>query len=360
MVLTSTLESVAAQVRAPAVSVIMPVRNGWRWLGEAVDSVRRQTLADFELIVVDDGSTDGSRETLELVARKDRRVRVIHQRHLGLAAALNRGLAEASAPLVARLDADDVAHETRLQRQAEFLARHDEIGIVGAWAVEIDRHGRPRGRRTPDVRSDALKRRLVETNPFVHSSIMARAELLRELGGYRAAFEAAEDYDLWLRAAEVTELANLPEFLVSYRVHDDGVSRRDPLRQAFSVRLAQRAAAARRERAADPADALDGPPDWRCAMASRSFYAEDASLYRWLDLEPGEPSDRAPIGACAEGLVHGERPLNHAERRLAARAIWTRVRSPDPREAADARDLLMRLLRLSPAAVLRAAWSLRA
>ena len=353
-------DTVVTRAHEPAVSVIMPVHNGRAWLELALTSILRQSLTSLELIVVDDGSDDGSREVLDRLAGRDSRMRVLHLPRLGLAAALNRGLAEARAPLIARLDADDIAHPTRLERQARFMAQHPEVGVLGAWALEIDRHGRPRGRRMPAPDSEALKRGLVEANPFVHSSIMARADLLRDLGGYRPAFEAAEDYDLWLRAAEVTELANLPEFLVCYRVHDQGVSRRDPLRQAFSVRLAQRAALARRERAADPADSLEAPPDWRCELASAAFYAEDAGLYRWLDVAAGGPGRASPIHACAAGLSYGARPLNHAERRLAARAIWARVRSADPREAAHARNLLLRLLRFSPTTVLKGAWSLRA
>ena len=344
---------------SPAVSVLMPVHNGVAWVLGAIDSVLRQSLTDLELVIVDDGSTDGSPEAIDCLVRRDRRIRVLRQRHLGVAAALNRGLEAARAPLVARLDADDTAETTRLARQAAFLEHRRDVGLVGTWAYEIDGYGRVRGRRTPDTDSRSLKRWLEEGNPFIHSSVMARTELLRALGGYRAAFQAAEDYDLWLRVAEVSEVANLPEFLVSYRMHTRGVSRRDGLRQAFSVRLAQRASTARRERANDPADELDGPPDWRCAR-DEAFYAEDAGLYRWLDVGLGETIAGTPIEAGSEGLVYGARRLNHAERRLAALALLTRVRSADPDEAAGARDLLVRLFRGSPAAVLKAAWSLRA
>src|SRR5262252_7718968 len=111
---------------APAVSVVMPVYNSARWVQGAVESIRRQTLASLELIAIDDGSTDGSTQLLEQAADDDRRVRVIRQPHRGIVEAMNRGLAESRAPLLARLDADDLAHDTRLARQAEFLNARPE------------------------------------------------------------------------------------------------------------------------------------------------------------------------------------------------------------------------------------------
>lgn len=345
-----------ARVSTPAVSVVMPVHNGGRWLLEAIESVLRQTFAPFELIAIDDGSIDGSSQLLERAAREDARIKVVRQPHLGIVAAMNRGLAEARAPLLARLDADDIAHATRLSKQAEFLSRRPEVGIVGAWAIEIDDSGRIRGRRMPEPEPRQLKQLLARTNPIIHSAVMARTELLRRLGGYRAAFQTAEDYDLWCRASEVTEIANIPEFLIRYRVHGGGVSCGDPLRQAFSARLTKRSAVARRERGIDPAEMLEGPPDWRSAAAVDAFYAADAGLYRWLD---GADETRDPVAmAGAKSLVDGTCELDHAERRLAARAMWRRVCSPDRSAAASARDLLMELCRRRPKTVLKAAWSL--
>jgi glycosyltransferase involved in cell wall biosynthesis len=345
-------------LQSPAVSVLMPVHNAERWLREALDSVLWQSLGCIELIAVDDGSTDGSVAMLESAARADGRVRLLRQPHQGLIAALNLGLVEARAPLLARLDADDIAHPTRLQQQAAFLAEHPEVGVVGAWALEIDAGGHVRGRRTPEVAPAALKQVLARNNPIIHSAVMARTDLLRQLGGYRAAFQTAEDYDLWLRASEVAQIANLPAFLVSYRVHGAGASRRDPLRQAFSARLTRRSAMARRERGVDPADRLDGPPDWRVEAAADTFYAEDAGLYRWLD---GASTASDPIArAGAQRLMDGVFELDHQERRLAAQAIWRRVRGADRNEAASARGLLVSLLRQRPTTVLKAAWSLRA
>jgi len=343
---------------APRVSVVMAVRDGDRWLSDAVESVLAQSETALELIVIDDGSTDRTPALLDALSRSDPRIRVFHQSPAGLAAALNRGVAEARAPYVARLDADDLAHVTRLERQVAVMEARPEVGILGSWALEIDGAGRAIGVREPPADHALLQRLLAKGNPFVHSSVMARTDLLRRLGGYRVAFEGAEDYDLWLRASEVAELANVTEPLVSYRRHSDGVSCRGGLRQAFSVRLAQRAAAARRLRQDDPADRLDGPPDWRRTLVEGVFYADDVALYRWLDtadevLTHGDSTHGA-------ALIERAGELTHAERQLAARALLARMRSRDRSESGCARDLLLRLCRERPSTVLRAAWSLRA
>jgi glycosyltransferase involved in cell wall biosynthesis len=337
----------------PRVSVVMPNHNGGPWLAEAVESVLAQTLADFELLVIDDGSTDDSRALLAGFACRDPRVRVLAQPRRGLTVALNRGLAQARAPLLARLDSDDIARPRRLERQVDFMDQHPRVGLVGSSALQIDVNGRPRGQRIAETRPEALTRALERSNPFVHSSIMARTDLMWRLGGYRCAFEAAEDYDLWLRLAEVAEIANLPEFLISYRMHDASVSRTKSLRQAFSVRLARGAAAARRAGGDDPTNALEAPPDWRQPMPAAAFYARDAALFRWLDRGSGAES------ADLETLMDALPGLNHAERRLAALSLAARIRSPDPAMARAARSLLLRLCRRRPRAVFNAVWSLR-
>jgi GT2 family glycosyltransferase len=342
---------------APVVSVIIPVHNGGRWVGEAMDSILGQTLSELELLMVDDGSTDDSVAQIESRAAQDARVRLFRQSHAGAAAALNLALASARTPLMARLDADDVAHTSRLERQVAFLAEHPEVGAVGAWAIDIDAKGRLRGRRQPETDPQVLRQLLLRRNPFIHSAVTARTDIVRRVGGYRRAFDIAEDYDLWLRVAEVSDLANVPEFLVSYRVHDLGSGARSPLRQAFSARLARRSAMARRQTGVDPAAGLDAPPDWRTSSDPDVFYAEDAALYRWLD--GLRRNDDSPARAL-RGLLDEAFELTHTERRLAAQAIWARVRSVDRSEAADARKVLLQLCRLRPSAVVRAAWSLRA
>jgi cellulose synthase/poly-beta-1,6-N-acetylglucosamine synthase-like glycosyltransferase len=171
----------ARDLMKPRISVVMPVRDGARWLDEAIISVQAQTLPDFELIIIDDGSADDSPGIMETRARSDPRVRAIRQERLGLVAALNRGLTESRGQFIARLDADDLAHPLRLQHQSEYLDSHPEIGLLGTWAVQIDEQGSSRGFLKPPTHLGKLSPLLARANPFLHSSIMFRNATLKKV-----------------------------------------------------------------------------------------------------------------------------------------------------------------------------------
>jgi glycosyltransferase involved in cell wall biosynthesis len=295
----------------PAVSVIMPVRNGAEWLAEAVASIRAQDFPDFEFLIIDDGSDDGTVALLSRFAAADCRIRLVRQAPQGIVPALNTAITKARAPYLARLDADDRASSDRLGKQFAFMQAHPEIGLLGTRAERIDAAGHVVGRLAPPTDPATLARVLERTNPFVHSSTMMRTALVRQLGGYRAAFRAAEDYDLWLRMAEASRIANLADYLTQYRWHESNLSQRDAVRQSFSVRLAQHSAACRRSGAGDPAGPLAAPPDWWADEAEASFFAADVGLYRLLDGD----AVRGPryIRAAQNRLLS----LNHVERLLA-------------------------------------------
>ena len=224
----------------PRVSIVMAVHDGARWLREAVDSALGQTLDDLELIVVDDGSTDATAEIL--ASYGDRRLSVVRQPRAGLTRSLNRGLRVAAAPLVARLDADDVALPERLARQVAFLDAHPEVGVLGTGCREIGAGGEPRGVYAPPADDAAIRRALIRRNPFVHSSVVMRRRAVEEVGGYDETVAVAQDYELWLRLSRVTRLANLPEPLVLRRLAPDRVSvARDTERLRTEVRVKLRA-----------------------------------------------------------------------------------------------------------------------
>lgn len=224
----------------PAVSVLMSVYNGLPWVRDAVASVLAQTAGDLELIVIDDGSTDGTADALAAVG--DSRVRVVRQARQGLTRSLNGGLGLCRAPLVARLDADDVALPERLARQRAFLDTHPEVGLLGTAAREEDAAGRARPVVTPPLDDAAIRRALIRANPFVHSSIVVRRHLLERAGGYDPRLAVAQDYDLWMRLAGVTRLANLPEALVVRRLLAGRVSaERDAERLRTEARVRWRA-----------------------------------------------------------------------------------------------------------------------
>ncbi len=224
----------------PAVSVLMSVRDGAPWVREGVESVLAQTAPDLELIVIDDGSTD---ETPAVLASfRDPRLRVERQPPAGLTRSLNRALSLARAPLLARLDADDLALPERLARQQAFLDAHPEVGLLGTGAREVDAGGREIGIVSPPSEDAPIRRALIRSNPFVHSSVMMRRSVLEQAGGYDEALSVAQDYDLWMRMSRITRLANLPAPLVVRRLLPGRVSAaRDAERLSTEARVRWRA-----------------------------------------------------------------------------------------------------------------------
>jgi glycosyltransferase involved in cell wall biosynthesis len=221
----------------------MPVRDGERFLVEAIESVLAQTVADLELIVVDDGSTDTTPVLLAGIA--DDRVRVLTQPPRGLAAALNAGCAEAQAPVIARMDADDVALPDRLERQLAVLDARSDVALLGGGIVLADEQGREFDReRAPATPS------LVYRNDLVHGTVAMRVDAFRELGGYR--LDQAEDYDLWLRFQERHGVAAVEEPVVRYRFHPGQFSVTKLERQALGSLCVRAAALARRAGRPDP------------------------------------------------------------------------------------------------------------
>jgi hypothetical protein len=201
----------------PKVTVLMAVYNGERFVREAIDSILSQTFQDFEFLIVDDGSTDRSREVI--LSYNDPRIRLLtNERNLGLTASLNRGLAEARGTYVARHDADDISEPTRLERQVACLDARADLALLGTWYRKIGEHGEFLGKRRLPVDHVRARWCLLFFCPFVHASVMLRRSLILErVGPYDESFAYAQDYDLWSRTAELLPVANLPEYLVRIR-----------------------------------------------------------------------------------------------------------------------------------------------
>jgi glycosyltransferase involved in cell wall biosynthesis len=200
----------------------MSVWNGAPWVGAAVESVLGQTAGDLELIVIDDDSTDATPGILE--AFRDPRLLVERRARGGLTSALTRALRLARAPLVARLDSDDLALPERLERQLAYLSAHPDVGLVGTAAREVDATGCDVAIVRPPVDDAGIRRALIRRNPFVHSSVVMRRVAVEQAGGYDEAFPVAQDYDLWMRMSRVTRMANLAEPLVVRRLGAGRVS----------------------------------------------------------------------------------------------------------------------------------------
>jgi glycosyltransferase involved in cell wall biosynthesis len=209
--------------RMPTVSILMAVHNGEAYLSEAVDSLLQQTFTDFELVIVDDASTDNTPRLLESLAGKDSRiVRLRNEANCGLAGALNRGLAICRAPLIARADADDVFVPDRLQKQVSFMQAHPNVGVLGAAVEFIDEHGLPREDRLNHFLTtpEDLRFHTHLGCCFWHTVVMFRSELVRSVGGYdEKLIPWGEDHDLWARLLDKTSFANLPDVLAKQRLH---------------------------------------------------------------------------------------------------------------------------------------------
>jgi cellulose synthase/poly-beta-1,6-N-acetylglucosamine synthase-like glycosyltransferase len=241
----------------PAVSVVMSVYNEERFLREAIDSVLAQSFRNLELVVVDDGSTDSTAQILAEYASSDPRLVIHRQENHGPSVARNSGCELARGPLIAHIDADDVAMPDRLERQHRFLSKHESVALVGG-AVRFMDEG---GHAFADVQyplSDAEIRTAFETTtPFAHSAVMLRRAAFERVGGYRPIFDPAEDTDLWLRMAEHYELANLSELVVAYRMHKAQASVRRLELQALHSLAARSSARARMAGQPDPFDAAE-------------------------------------------------------------------------------------------------------
>ena len=300
----------------PRVSVLMTTYNGAVFIARSIAGVLSQTWQDFELLVVDDASTDGTAEILR--ACRDPRLRVIrHQQNRGIVAARNTGFAAASGEFIAAMDHDDLCLPERLRQQVAYLEVHPDVVLVGT-EVRLETAGR---QRTPDhpAAADPLALRwlLLIDNPLTWSSVMFRADAVQRLGQFlRAEFEPADDFDFYHRLLAIGEIARLDEALTIYRFHSANASR---------------AAAAR----------LDDNAARVMAEAYARWLGEDAAdaarlaVRHWLNRQP--PRDAATLdrlggilqrlltGFCAEGAPGRAAPEQIAA--LAGETWWRTVRS---------------------------------
>ena len=210
--------------RSPRVSVVIPVHNRAQYVGEAIESILRQTYSDFELLLIDDGSSDGTGEVLRSYA--DERVRLVrHERNLGIARTRNDGVRLARGDYVAFLDSDDIAYPMRLEKQIAFLDSHPDYAAVGAWVSWMDQSGRPmkRVKRRPASSGEIAALRVLRSG-VENTASMGRTTVLRDYP-HNEAYDGAEDYELWARIAARHKLSNLQEVLVRRRVHGQQITK---------------------------------------------------------------------------------------------------------------------------------------
>jgi len=213
------------QNKLPQISVIMPVYNGEPYLERAVQSILDQTYKNFELILINDGSTDNSPQILENFAKSDKRIRLINQPNQGLIKTLNTGIAEAKAPLIARMDADDIAFPDRFKIQKNHMENHPNITALGSAIIVIDENDNQADTVYYPPNGKQLDTYILKNgSPLAHPAVMMQTQAIKDLGGYKELFRHAEDYELWLRLHKHGQIHNIQEPLLYYRHHQDKIS----------------------------------------------------------------------------------------------------------------------------------------
>lgn len=211
----------------PTISVIMSVYNGEKYLSEAISSVLSQDFSDFEFIIIDDGSTDKSLEVIK--SFDDSRIKIVSRKNRGLIKSLNEGIALARGYYIARMDADDVCLPNRFSVQLKAFS-DSNIALVGSWATKIDDTGKEIGvMNYPPREYKEIKKFFIKHNPFIHSTVMIKKFIFKEVGLYKDEFKHAEDYELWSRVLKKFKAINITEPLIKYRLSNNGVTKKHNL-----------------------------------------------------------------------------------------------------------------------------------
>jgi glycosyltransferase involved in cell wall biosynthesis len=264
----------------PPITVLLAVYNGQQYLRAAIDSVLAQTFADFEFLIVDDGSTDNTLAILQEYARADPRIRLVTRPNKGLTNTLNEGIALATGEFLARMDADDLCLPKRFELQLQYMRQHPECVLIGSRVELMDPQGLPIRQMCLEQTHDEIDAAHLNRGwPVVHPAAMIRLSALKQIGGYRDEFNTLEDLDLFLRLAEVGRLANLPEILLRYRQHFASVThsreqKQNEIRQAIYDQT--------RARRGLPAD--NPPPLQRTSPRKRH---EQHRAWGWAALKAG-------------------------------------------------------------------------
>jgi glycosyltransferase involved in cell wall biosynthesis len=239
-------------MKTPTVSVVMSVFNGQAFLVEAIESILGQTFRNFEFVIVDDGSTDSTPKILNTFAKQDERIRILRHANKGRAESLNIGIGLANGEYIARMDADDIALQHRLEDQIVFMAQHPEVGLLSGAYERFSSEGRAIDIVRPPLRDDEIRLMMLRTSAMCHPAVMMKRDIALLSGGYRKPLLDADDYDLWLRMSERTRLANLEQPILRYRVHPKQSSISNSSHQVLCVLAARTASVMRRSGKPDP------------------------------------------------------------------------------------------------------------
>ncbi len=285
----------------PKVSVFMPCYNAAANLDETLESITLQTLPDFEVVAVDDGSSDGTLDLLRAWAARDSRFKVLAQPHCGVIQAANTALSACRSPYLARMDADDVATPDRLAAQAAYLDQHSQVAVVSSLIQGFPTHSLRQGYRlyirwlNSLVTDQDIRREIFVESPMANPSTMIRAEWMESLGGYQEQ-GWPEDYDLWLRMYQAGAVfAKVPKILLFWRDHPERITRTD---SRYSVENFLRAKA--HYLVSGPLKERDAIIVWGAGMMGRrlgkQLQLKEAPLVAFIDIDPKK------IGKTRRGL----------------------------------------------------------
>jgi hypothetical protein len=272
----------------------MPAFNAEGTIRESIQSLQAQTASQWRLLVIDDGSTDLTPQIVRKMAGNDARITLLGQDHAGLCAALNRGLQAAKTEVIARLDSDDLWAAEHLERQLAFWSQHPEIAVLGTWGSRINARGEKVSRLIVGPSSlSEYEQQMAEGIPIflIHSSVLAKRQVLLDNGGYQISDYPAEDIHLWTRIAKRTPVMAIPDDLTSYRLTGGGVSAKSFKMQTLQTeRLRHQLKTGNSINLEEFRHYLDSHPAQRCKfemnMHQRYFFRKGASYAcngrRWI------------------------------------------------------------------------------
>jgi glycosyltransferase involved in cell wall biosynthesis len=217
------------------ISIILPTYNGVKYIKKSIESVLSQSFSNWELLVINDGSTDNTENFIKEYTNKDFRIIYFkNENNLGIQKTLNKGLKEAKGDYIARIDDDDQwINKDKLKMQIEFLDNNPNYVLIGTGAIVVDENDKELYKYLLSEDDKAIKSRILSKNCFIHSSVMFRKDIALKLGGYSEDknVKHIEDYDLWLRLGVIGKLANLPIYAVRFTIRNDGISSNNKLEQ---------------------------------------------------------------------------------------------------------------------------------
>lgn len=271
--------------QSTTLSVLLCVYNGKPYLGQAVKSILAQSYADFELVLVDDGSTDGA--VTEIKRLQDKRIKIISKENTGLTDSLNIGLQYCTAEYIARHDADDMSLPERFEQQIQFLQKNEKIAAVGTAVKLMDDDADIIGQLDFPTEAEDLYIKNIHINQFMHGCMMFRKSLLQKVGGYRKEFIYAQDYDLTLRCQEKALLANLPQALYLSRFGSQRISVNKAAEQAAIANMARTFAKQRRNQGADAIQEKQYDGDYMRFSGGSSEQGNNQQILLYLYLRAG-------------------------------------------------------------------------